>query len=90
MKKLLLFLCLIAFSCSSEEEEQGEEMCCDATIQEITDSYDKLYQEILSNPETTEQQRLEAQEEYEIKMRNPCESYKQALANAGAPCSSRV
>lgn len=84
MKKLytLLFV-LVIFSCSSDSEEiQEEQMCCDKTVEEILESYHTMYEEILDR-EMGDRQRELIEGEYQRKLDNPCESYREQLRNNG-------
>ncbi|WP_298527823.1 hypothetical protein [uncultured Christiangramia sp.] len=90
MRKLFIMLAFLGLSCSNDESEnQDEEVCCDTTVSAIIADYDRLYGEILSKPDITEQQRIEAEAEYRRRRENPCESYKRYVLEAnGAPCSA--
>ncbi|UJH91687.1 hypothetical protein LZ575_03085 [Antarcticibacterium sp. 1MA-6-2] len=88
MKKLLLFICIIFFSCSSDEDRDNGEMCCGTSIADIRESYHTMYGELLAKDNLTVQQRKEAEQEYAYRIENPCESYRKSLENAGASCEN--
>ena len=77
MKKLLpLLLLAVTFSCSTSEDENA--MCCGYTIEQIKESYSKMYAEILANDDITAQQRIDAEADLERKLEDPCFYFKRS------------
>lgn len=88
MKRLLSILSVIFVLGCSAEDDSNSERCCDTTISELKASYTRMYNEVKNDPEATDQQKAEAQAEYEARMESPCFYYKISLENSGASCEN--
>jgi len=78
-------------SCSAAENgNENAELCCDVTVEQLIEGYNKMYGDVLVREDLTVQQRKEAEAEFSRKMEDPCRSYTDELQKAGIECKANL